>query len=386
VAAVDSIGAGSSIIDEGCLASLTDGRGVPAAAGSAVGGGVSRAEVVSLPAVTFSFDDEGRLLKSTAAVSSIGSTGFSSATGFDRRQADVAVVAVAAQKSKYRAEATMGASVDGSKSTTGSRNSSSVAVAVAERPQSMLDRIANYSRQQQQQASDGDDQPSQARASQPSGWLFNPDDRGSSDSSSSSTIPADGGGRWRQQQQQQPSEWQHQQQQQLRMPPKAYVGQPVLRVSNKLRYGVVLAVCENDRIGRSGGSSRVPLVPPAAAGTAGAGRHHTVQGLSLPGFTSRAGNDEISSIHGGSSSGVGGSRSSTPGSSVSLLCVIMSGGTNPDHPWRMPDYRFYQHLLDYATESGWGRPGQSDLHARIEEFEFCRDGRCAAAACVVRHS
>eukprot|EP00775_Hariotina_reticulata_P012549 gene12547-12682_t len=38
------------------------------------------------------------------------------------------------------------------------------------------------------------------------------------------------------------------------------------------------------------------------------------------------------------------------------------------------DYCFYQHLFDYATESGWGRPGQSDLHARIEEFEFCRDG------------
>jgi hypothetical protein len=55
--------------------------------------------------------------------------------------------------------------------------------------------------------------------------------------------------------------------------------------------------------------------------------------------------------------------------------VIMSGGTNPDHPWRMPDYAFYQELLQYAGSAGWVRPGQGDWHARLEEYEWCRDGR-----------
>jgi hypothetical protein len=53
----------------------------------------------------------------------------------------------------------------------------------------------------------------------------------------------------------------------------------------------------------------------------------------------------------------------------------MSGGTNPDHPWRMPDYAFYQELLQYAGSAGWVRPGQGDWHARLEEYEWCRDGR-----------
>ncbi|KAF8062916.1 relA [Scenedesmus sp. PABB004] len=63
-----------------------------------------------------------------------------------------------------------------------------------------------------------------------------------------------------------------------------------------------------------------------------------------------------------------------------LLCVIMSGGTNPEHPWRMPDYGFYAQLLGYAGAAGWTAPGQGDWHARLEEYEWCRDGRCGGAA------
>jgi hypothetical protein len=32
-------------------------------------------------------------------------------------------------------------------------------------------------------------------------------------------------------------------------------------------------------------------------------------------------------------------------------------------------------LLQYAGCAGWVRPGQGDWHARLEEYEWCRDGR-----------
>ncbi|WIA39982.1 hypothetical protein OEZ86_013411 [Tetradesmus obliquus] len=34
-----------------------------------------------------------------------------------------------------------------------------------------------------------------------------------------------------------------------------------------------------------------------------------------------------------------------------------------------------EELLQYAESAGWERPGQGDWHARLEEFEWCRDGR-----------
>ena len=68
------------------------------------------------------------------------------------------------------------------------------------------------------------------------------------------------------------------------------------------------------------------------------------------------------------------------GGRISLLCVILSGGTDPAHPWRLPDYSSYGQLLHHAMEAGWSRPGQGDWRARVEEYEWCRDGRCITNA------
>lgn len=155
-----------------------------------------------------------------------------------------------------------------------------------------------------------------------------------------------------QQQQLPPPSTPPQQQQQQEVPrpaPEVYIGQPVLRVSDRLRYGVVLAASNSTGSNRAtdrGAPLLLQLSPQAAA-------------AGLVGLTAAA-----------ESTGSGSRSSST------LTCVIMSGGTNPDHPWRMPDYGFYEQLLRYATAQGWERPGQGDWHARLEEYEWCRDGRC----------
>jgi hypothetical protein len=134
------------------------------------------------------------------------------------------------------------------------------------------------------------------------------------------------------------------QQQPLRLAPVVYAGQPVLRISDRLRYGVVLATSiagSNDSSSSSAANFSVLRLSPDAAAA-------------------------LAATAGGSSSSSGGST---------ITCVIMSGGTNPDHPWRMPEYGFYEQLLQYASAQGWCRPGQGDWHARLEEYVWCRDGR-----------
>jgi hypothetical protein len=128
-----------------------------------------------------------------------------------------------------------------------------------------------------------------------------------------------------------------------------YVGQPVLRISDRLRYGVVLVTNGAGSSGSGGGGS--PLLQLSPSGAAAE--------LGLAAAATAA---------------AGGSGSSGRSSS-SITCAIMSGGTNPDHPWRMPDYGFYEQLLQYASAQGWSRAGQGDWHARLEEYEWCRDGR-----------
>jgi hypothetical protein len=112
---------------------------------------------------------------------------------------------------------------------------------------------------------------------------------------------------------------------QLRPPsqPKVYAGQPILRVSDRLRYGVLLS-CEG---------------PSSTLASSGSG------------------------------------SASSGARQPSLLCVILNGSTDPAHPLRVPEYAFYAQLRQYAIANGWNRPGQGDFRARVEEYVLCRDGR-----------
>ena len=103
--------------------------------------------------------------------------------------------------------------------------------------------------------------------------------------------------------------------------PKIYPGQPVLRVGDGLRYGVVLS-CDS-----SSGSTTTSSTPP------------------------------------------GSSRGPT------LTVVIMNGGTSQEHPLRVPDYGFYGCLREYAVDHKWDRAGHGDFRARTEDYVYCRDGR-----------
>lgn len=316
----------------------------------------AKKSVQVLPPVLFTFDTDGKLLSSSSELAAAVGSGSSSnrrskllslemetaATG-DSRELAGSLAAAASTARTAAASVRIGGAVSGR----GASPGTATAVAVVERPGTvaavatavgqkndmpLLSRIAALSQQQQAQ-----EPPSSSSAVQ---TLQRPAlSGGSSGSGSSSRKPL--------------SNQQQQQQQSPKPGPKVYVGQPVLRISGRLRYGVVLAVF-NDNSSSGGGGSWSGL---PAAGVTG-----LVNPLAVP-------------VGAGGDSAWSDPAASPGGGRVSLFCVIMSGGTNPDHPWRMPDYGFYHELLQYATAAGWVRPGQGDWHARLEEYEWCRDGR-----------
>lgn len=326
------------------LGSSDDIRSDRAQTAVAAAAAAIKGPVQSLPSVTFTFSGDGSLLSSTSLAPATAAAASSSSTGtfFDVESENVASIPAVAAVSKSRStqdlaqtlfssafragavsSTSKGRTATATATATASSTAKATATAVAERHEcTLLDRVAALSREQQAQ------EPSPAAAAAA---------LRARSSGSVQTLPRLGGsssGRL-QQELDRPSQQfklppEQQQQQELPMHPagKVYVGQPILRISDRLRYGVVLAVIDDSS--SSSGASASPTPKPWTASS-----------------SSRA----------------------------TVLCVIMSGGTNPDHPWRMPDYGFYHQLLQYAGAAGWFRPGEGDWHARIEEFEWCRDGR-----------
>jgi hypothetical protein len=119
-----------------------------------------------------------------------------------------------------------------------------------------------------------------------------------------------------------------------------YPGQPVLRVSDRsLRYGVVLSADDG-------------------SGMAAAGDDQEED--------EQDGNDAARSPR---------RRRRSSRRAASLTVAILNGGTRSDAPLRAPSYALYDALTKYVEARGWGRAGQGDGRARLEEYALCRDGR-----------
>ncbi|KAF6260029.1 hypothetical protein COO60DRAFT_940116 [Scenedesmus sp. NREL 46B-D3] len=381
-----------SALDSAAGTTAADAPATAAATAAAAKQGVLQA----LPPVMFTFDEDGQLLSSsglaaTAAAAATSGSSSSSSVALSGRELVSAVAARGSTREAARvlaaaavAAASAGSGAGVGRSTAG-RAAASVATAeraveaaVAAAGQQrdaavpLLARIAAVSKQQQSQAPlraavpaavQTLETPLRAGRGIGSGSSSSSSSHSHSSSSSSSSSSS--------------TSTKQQQHQQVKPAPYVYVGQPVLRVSDRLRYGAVLAVINDSSSSSSrssnGGSSLLPaagfggLVSPAeleaaaAAVTGPAAAHDSSGGSSSSSRSSNAWSNPAASPQGSGR--------------LSLLCVIMSGGTNPDHPWRMPDYAFYQELLQYAGSACWVRPGQGDWHARLEEYEWCRDGR-----------
>jgi hypothetical protein len=316
-------------------AAAAAGQQMALADGTAAAAAWRASPVQVLPAVLFTFDDEGQLVSSSGSSSSMGMSASPVATmaSYDadaalftqRKELAVAAVAspgpaaVAQQRAAAMQKAGYAAARAGRMGKGGKQ--------LAERPHSVQEQVlsaaaaaAGPARQQGPAAVGMLERPRLPPLPQqpvPQSQFVQP--------------------------QQPPSPPPTPPQQQLRLAPEVYVGQPVLRISDRLRYGVVLGTSSAGS-GRASGSGPLLRLSPAGA-------------AAELGFTAP------------------GPSSSSSSSSSTITCVIMSGGTNPDHPWRMPDYGFYEQLLSYASAQGWNRPGQGDWHARLEEYAWCRDGR-----------
>eukprot|EP00879_Flechtneria_rotunda_P005523 GHRR01005816.1.p1 GENE.GHRR01005816.1~~GHRR01005816.1.p1 ORF type:complete len:1309 (+),score=612.22 GHRR01005816.1:725-4651(+) len=378
VAAVNSIGLGQDAALDASANVAAVSAQMATAAGKAAARIATAAPLQFLPAVMFTFDANGQLVSSSEGGSAAAASSSCSTNGSKQSFQDLE--AKLQQVAKTAADFAAGFSSSNKQGNTASSAAGTAAAMdmagkVGVASSSLLERVVALSQQQQQeQPSTPSQQQQQAVSYQRSFFtrqqqhlavassyrqspaalarsasvavLERPSDASALQQPEGTPLPDEEHQppRRQQAQQQQVKQLQEQWDRQSQWPlPAVYAGQPVLRISDRLRYGVVLAVSKDS-------SSTLR----AASGTDAASSHNS------------------SSTHKSHSSN---SSSTCCCERLSCLCVIMSGGTNPNHPWRMNNYDFYQQLLAYAVNKGWSRPGQGDWHARLEEYKWCRDSR-----------